>query len=178
MHAGSFDPLFNPSFGTWLFVIAALGVAVYVTREVAAEEDGPDRVLRPLLAGVALVLLFGLLTGETSDTFHQQAARAGLRGDGAAAEDARRVGGLAISVLWTVFATGLLAGGLGLRSHALFYSAYGLFALTAAKVVVWDLASFSIGYRMLSFLALALLLMAGAYLNLRFRERMAEPQAT
>jgi hypothetical protein len=28
-------------------------------------------------------------------------------------------------------------------------------------------------YRMLSFLALALLLMAGAYLNLRFRERLA-----
>jgi len=178
LHPGGFDPLFNPSFGTWLFVIAALGVAVYVTRDVAGEEDGPDRVLRPLLAGVALVLLFGLLTGETSDTFHQQAARAERRGDAAAAEDARRVGGLAVSVLWTVFATSLLAGGLGLRSHALFYSAYGLFALTAAKVVVWDLASFSIGYRMLAFLALALLLMAGAYLNLRFRERMADPQVT
>jgi uncharacterized membrane protein len=178
LHAGSFDPLFNASFGTWLFVIATLGMAVYVTQDVAAEEDGPDRALRPLLAGVALVLLFGLLTGETSDTFHQQAARAELRGDLTAAEDARRVGDLAVSVLWTVFATGLLAAGLALRSHALFYSAYFLFAVTSAKVIAVDLAHSSIGYRLLSFLALALLLLAGAYLNLRFRERMARPEPT
>ena len=61
-----------------------------------------------------------------------------------------------MSVLWTVFATGLLAGGLALRNRALFYSAYGLFALTAGKVVFWDLQTFSIPYRMLSFLALGL----------------------
>jgi uncharacterized membrane protein len=82
-----------------------------------------------------------------------------------------------VSVLWTVFATALLAGGLALRNHPLFYSAYALFALTAGKVVFWDLQSFSLPYRMLSFLALALLLTAGAYLNLRFRERLATREA-
>jgi len=40
------------------------------------------------------------------------------------------------------------------------------------KVVAVDLATLGAVYRMLSFLALALLLMAGAYLNLRFRERL------
>jgi len=39
-------------------------------------------------------------------------------------------------------------------------------------VVVWDLQAFSLPYRMFSFLALGLLLMAGAFLNLRFRERL------
>jgi uncharacterized membrane protein len=125
---------------------------------------------------VALALLFGVLTSETSGTFAQQAARADRAGDVLAAQDARRVGGLAVSVLWTVFATGLLAAGLALRSHPLFYSAYALFALTSGKVVFWDLQSFSIPYRMLSFLALALLLTAGAYLNLRFRERLARQE--
>jgi len=181
VHADPFDPVFNAGFGTWMFVIAALGVALVLTREVADDAanaaNAADRALRPVLATVALALLFGVLTSETSGTFAQQAARADRAGDLLAAQDARRVGGLAVSVLWTVFATGLLAAGLGLRNHPLFYSAYALFALTAGKVVFWDLQAFSIPYRMLSFLALALLLTAGAYLNLRFRERLARQES-
>ena len=178
LHSGPFDPVFNAEFATWMFVIASLGVALLLTREGADEEAATlDRALRPVLATVALVLLFSVLTGETSGTFAQRARSADRAGDFLAAQDARRVGGLAVSVLWTVFATGLLAGGLGLRNHPLFYSAYGLFALTAGKVVFWDLQTFSIPYRMLSFLALALLLTAGAYLNLRFRERLTRREA-
>lgn len=177
LHAGPFDPVFNRGFGTWIFAIAALGVALFLTRELAADESAPDRLVRPLMATLALVLLFGVLTAETSGTFDQQARRASAAGDLAAVQVARRVGGLAVSVLWTVFATGLLGAGLGLRNHPLFYAAYGLFALTAAKVVLWDLQTFSVPYRMLAFLALALLLTAGAYLNLRFRERLARREA-
>jgi hypothetical protein len=177
LHHGPFDPVLNAEFATWMFVIASLGAALLLTRETADDEAAPDRALRPVLATVALVLLFGVLTSETSATFAQQAMRADRAGDLLAAQDARRVGGLAVSVLWTVFATGLLAGGLGLRNHPLFYAAYGLFALTAGKVVFWDLQTFSIPYRMLSFLALALLLTAGAYLNLRFRERLTRREA-
>jgi uncharacterized membrane protein len=171
-HTGPFDPVFNAGFATWMFVIASLGVALLITRDVGGDTETPDHALRPVLAAVALLLLFGVLTSETSGTFTQQAWRADRAGDVLAAQDARRIGGLAVSVLWTVFATALLAGGLALRNHPLFYSAYGLFALTAGKVVFWDLQSFSLPYRMLSFLALAVLLTAGAYLNLRFRERL------
>ena len=176
-HTGPFDPVFNAGFATWMFVIASLGLALLITRDVGEDASAPDRVLRPLLATVALLLLFGLLTSETSGTFAQQAIRADRAGDLMAAQDARRVGGLAVSVLWTVFATALLAGGLAVRNHPLFYSAYALFALTAGKVVFWDLQTLSIPYRMLSFLALALLLTAGAYLNLRFRERLLRREA-
>jgi uncharacterized membrane protein len=175
LHPGGFTPVFNPAFGTWLLVIGALGAALLVTREARRQKLAPDQQLWPILACLALVLLFGLLTAETADAFRQRATLAQAGGDLAAAEGARRGGGLAVSVLWTVFATALLSAGLFARSHALFYSAYGLFALTAAKVVMWDLAQFSLPYRMLSFLALALLLLAGAFLNLRFRERLAPP---
>jgi hypothetical protein len=177
LHPAAFEPVLNPTFATWMFVIASLGVALLISGEAAAEASAPDAAVRPLLATVALLLLFGVLTAETSGTFDQRAVRAARAGDAAAAQDARRVGGLAVSVLWTVFATGLLAGGLGLRNHALFYAAYALFALTAGKVVFWDLQSFSVPYRMLAFLALALLLTAGAYLNLRFRERLSGREA-
>ena len=92
-----------------------------------------------------------------------------------AAVRAGRQGGLAVSVLWTSFATGLLAAGLGIRSRPLFYAAYALFAATAGKVVLVDLATLPTLYRMLSFLALCVFLLAGAWLNLRFRERLTGP---
>jgi uncharacterized membrane protein len=40
-----------------------------------------------------------------------------------------------------------------------------------------DLATLPTLYRMLSFLALGVLLLAGAWLNLRLRERLAAPPA-
>jgi uncharacterized membrane protein len=172
LHAGAFRPFVNPAFGTWLAVIAALAAALLVTRRARAAGQEPDSAVGPAAAAVAIALLFGLLTGETGATFDQRRRLAELAGDPAAAETARRAAGLAISVLWTVFATALLAAGLAARNRPLFYASYALFAVTAAKVVGWDLDTFSAPYRMLAFLVLGLLLMAGAYLNLRFRQRL------
>jgi uncharacterized membrane protein len=172
LHSGAFRPVFNPAFGTWIAVIAALGVAMWIARAPRRERHPLDATVGPLLGGLAILLLFGALNGETRATFAQRQLEADRLGDAEASQAARRVGGLAVSVLWTIFATGLLAAGLAARSRALFYAAYGLFALTAGKVVLWDLEDFSVPYRMLAFLALGLLLMAGAYLNLRFRQRL------
>jgi uncharacterized membrane protein len=157
LHEGpSFTPVLNPAFGTWLAVVLAFAGAFFMLRR-ARPNTALDRAMGPGVATVALGLLLTLLTMETEDVFKTRA---------------RLAGQLALSVLWTLFATGMLAGGLALRSRPLFYSAYALFAATAVKVVAVDLATLGAVYRMLSFLALALLLMAGAYLNLRFRERL------
>ena len=177
LHEGAFRPVFNPVFGTWLVVVAALGVAMWVARAPRRELHPLDATVGPFLGGLAILLLFGVLNGETRATFAQRRLEADRLGDIAASQAARRVGGLAVSVLWTIFATGLLAAGLAARSRALFYAAYGLFALTAGKVVLWDLEDFSVPYRMAAFLALGVLLMAGAYLNLRFRQRLLPPPA-
>ncbi len=77
------------------------------------------------------------------------------------------MGGLAVSVLWGSFATSLLAIGLWARNRPLFYTAYALFAVTAGKVVLVDLAQLQTLYRILSFLVRGILLMAGAYLESR-----------
>ena len=172
LHDGAFRPFANPAFGTWLAVILLLAAAVRLTRDARRQPRSLDHALRVLTAMAAVVLLFGLLTGETQQTFAQRAAVARDAGDTAASESARLAGGLAVSVLWTAFATGLLAMGLGVRSRSFFYSGYALFAVTSAKVVMWDLATLETVYRMLSFLALGALLLAGAYLNLRFRQRL------
>jgi uncharacterized membrane protein len=165
-----FTPVFNPEFGTWLFVISVLGAAVWLRSRAPAPDA--ERLAVPALSTLAIVLLFGLLSGETMSTFEVRARMAALAVDEEAARSATLAGRLALSVLWTAFATGLLAAGLALRNRPLFYAAYALFAVTAFKVVLVDLATLHALYRMLSFLALALLLLAGAFLNLRFRERL------
>jgi uncharacterized membrane protein len=174
LHPEPFTPILNAAFLTWLFVIAALALARRLARSVGDDSiDWLDGAAALVLGPLTLVLLLGLLSHETTAYFGHAAQAASSRGDGDAVLRARRQGGLALSVLWTLFATGLLAAGLGLRSLPLFYTAYALFALTAAKVVVVDLATLPTLYRMLSFLALGVLLLAGAWLNLRFRERLA-----
>jgi uncharacterized membrane protein len=177
LHPADFTPLVNPAFGTWLAVIVALAGAHALARRVPESEEVPwlDGAAGLVLAPLGLVLLFGLLTVETQSAFSHASRAAALSGDADAAVRAGRQGGLAVSVLWTVFATGLLAAGLGMRSRPLFYAAYALFAVTAGKVVLVDLATLPTLYRMLSFLALGVLLLAGAWLNLRFRERLMAP---
>ncbi len=177
LHPADFTPLLNPAFGTWLAVILALAAAHSLVRRVPESEGVPwlDGAAGLVLAPLGLVLLFGLLTVETQSAFSHAARAAALSGDAEAAVRAGRQGGLAVSVLWTLFATGLLAAGLGMRSRPLFYAGYALFAVTAGKVALVDLATLPTLYRMLSFLALGVLLLAGAWLNLRFRERLTGP---
>ncbi len=162
LHAGAFRPVLNPVFGTWLAVIAAFGAALWVTRSLRQSRHPLDAAVGPIVGALAIALLFGVLNGETRATFAQRRMEAERVGNAAASDAARRISGLAISVLWTIFATGLLAAGLAARSRSLFYAAYALFAITAGKVVLSDLEDFSVPYRMFAFLALGLLLMAGA----------------
>lgn len=176
--AGVFRPFLNPAFGTWLGGLVALGLALRLLRAADAALSGAERGLRAVLAATLVVLLFGALSGETGAAFQQLERLARAAGDAAAAARAELAGGLALSLLWTLYATGLLALGLAVRSRGLFYTAYLLFAVTAAKVVLWDLATLRALYRVLSFLALGLLLLAGAWLNLRFSARLRKEVAS
>ncbi len=173
LHAGEFRPVLNPAFATWLAVIAALGVALQLTKETRARDGERDRWAGPVVATVLLILLFGVLTAETRGAFAQREAIATRAADTAAVQEARLMGGLAVSVLWSAFATALLAAGLAARNRPLVYTAYALFAVTAGKVALVDLAELETLYRILSFLILGVLLMAGAFLSIRFRERLS-----
>jgi len=174
--ADAFTPVANPAFGVWMAVIAVLVAARFVAMPAARAAGTPtlEKLAARALVPLAAVLLFALLTSETSATFGQLARQAFSANDAAGALAARRQGDLAVSVLWTAFATGLLAAGLAGRSRGLFYAGYALFAITAAKVVFVDLAQLPTLYRMVAFLVLGVLLLAGAWLNIRFRERLED----
>lgn len=166
LHDGPFTPLLNSSFGVWLFVLLAL---------VAATRFVPERNFRGAMSAASLGLLFLALTLETDASFGQLETTAFAARDAAAASDASLLGGLSISLLWGLFASGLLVAGLSLRNRPTFYAAYALFAITAAKVALLDLSSLRTIYRIVSFFALGVLLMLGAFLIMRFRDRMLPP---
>jgi len=79
----------------------------------------------------------------------------------------------AISVLWALFASGLMALGFARSNRPARYASFGLFGLTLAKVFLMDMAELRAIHRIVSFLILGLLLVVASFFYSRFRSRIA-----
>ena len=84
----------------------------------------------------------------------------------------RRIEVAGISVLWTLFAVGLMLIGVWMRRKAYRLSAIGLLIVTVLKVLAYDTAEVSTPYRILSCLVLGAMLVAISFLYYRFSERL------
>ena len=115
------------------------------------------------LYGIAIALLFIILSVETYLYFLGRIADA---------EKARWVAQMSLSVVWAVYAIGLLAVGFWrlVRSYRL--SALGIFGMTALKVVIVDMAKVEEVYRIVSFLVLGILMIGASYLYHRVEKRL------
>jgi hypothetical protein len=78
-------------------------------------------------------------------------------------------GQLQLSALWSLAGVAGLIAGLRLRDRAVRMGAWGLLALAVGKVFLYDLAALTSIYRVASFLALGVLLLAGALAYQRMR---------
>ncbi|QDT56299.1 hypothetical protein Pan44_43520 [Caulifigura coniformis] len=79
-----------------------------------------------------------------------------------------RLGG--ISILWSLFALGLLLRGIIYREKAIRVTALLLFTTVAFKVFLVDLARLEALYRIAAFIILGILILCGSLLYLKFRE--------
>jgi hypothetical protein len=86
---------------------------------------------------------------------------------------AYRAGQMSVTVIWGVYAVGLLVIGFWRRVRALRLAGLGLFALAAAKLVLVDLTGMQDIYRIVSFVALGLLMVAASYLYHRLERRLS-----
>ena len=77
-----------------------------------------------------------------------------------------------ISVLWTLFAVGLMLIGVWMRRKAYRLSAIVLLIVTVLKVLAYDTAEVSTPYRIVSCLVLGAMLVAVSFLYYRFSERL------
>lgn len=109
-------------------------------------------------AGLALVFVYTTLELNTFLNAYVPGLRAG-----------------ALSVLWSLFALAFVLAGILRGITPLRYVGLVLFAITAAKVFLSDFARLDPVYRIVAFIALGLLLLAGSFVYLRFRIRFQTP---
>jgi hypothetical protein len=77
-----------------------------------------------------------------------------------------------ISVLWALYAIGLMIVGVVKNIEILRKCSFGLFGLTILKVVLIDMSNVSTPFRIISFVVLGLMLMGSSYLYHRYRSRI------
>ena len=119
-----------------------------------------DARIATIMAGAAGVYLLSI---GTVDLF--QANLGGAIG----LDELQKQAQVALSVLWAVLGVAGFVIGLVRQSSNARLFGLGLLALVTGKVFIIDLAALDVAYRVLSFLALGLLLLGAAYLASRFQ---------
>jgi uncharacterized membrane protein len=108
-----------------------------------------------LLGTAALALLFLFVTLEANTLFTVFMER-------------MRLGG--ISIVWSLFALGLLLRGIIFREKPIRVAGLALFTIVAFKVFLLDLARLEALYRISALIILGILILCGSLLYLKFRE--------
>jgi uncharacterized membrane protein len=148
---------FNARFGAYMLLTACFGVALWAARTYKTEIAGQERMEIGIYAVAINVYALIALSVEFWDYF----GRTGTRPDAALAQH------LALSVLWTAYAMGLLFWGVQKKSAVLRWQSLVLFGLVVVKVFIYDLSFLERAYRILSFFVLGAVLLGVSFLYQR-----------
>lgn len=157
--------VFNARFGTYLLAIAILGAIV-----AASSRTAPDLGISFVhLAAIGLNLLALLaLTLEARDFYAAQITAGYTLGPGASQnfryEQLEFARNFSYSVIWLLYGAGLMLFGFWRRSAFVRWQALALIAFTIGKVFVFDVSGLQQGYRIVSFIALGVVLMGISYI--------------
>ena len=141
--------------------LGAVAIAAAVVGWRGLRFAGRDREVLIGLAGATLVYLasIGIVSLFQPGTVEVQEGALTVREQGQAI----------LSAFWSVLGLGLLWAGLRRDERAWRLAGFGLLAVAVAKVFAYDMAALQAEYRVLSFVVLGLLLLAGAYAYQRMR---------
>jgi len=156
--------LFNQRFAAYAVFVVSLAAALYeARREWSSLGDNEHGIFAVLAVAINVFSLLGLSL-EFWDYFGR-AATAGV--------ESSLAQHLALSVLWTIYATGLILLGVKRQSPLLRWQALALYGLVAGKVFIYDSSYLERFYRILSFLILGIVLVVVSFLYQRkiLRER-------
>ena len=149
--------LFNARFGAYMLSIACFGVALWAAKTYKTDIAGQERMEIGFYAVAINVYALIALSVEFWDYF----GRTGTVLDAALAQH------LALSVLWTAYAMGLLFWGVQKKSAVLRWQSLVLFGLVVVKVFIYDLSFLERAYRILSFFVLGAVLLGVSFLYQR-----------
>ncbi len=130
--------------------------ALYGCALMARKAYGKDA---PVIYGTFAFMLFIVLNVETSSFFHEYVPSARFA---------------SISVLWTLFSVVMMVKGFKKNSPRLRAVALVLFAITLAKVFMFDMSKVDTPYRILSFMILGVVMIGTSYLYYRFKDKIIQ----
>jgi uncharacterized membrane protein len=150
--------LFNQRFAAYAVLILCFSVVVYAAREQASSVGRDELNALGVFAVAINVFALIALSLELWDHF---GSHAGLGIDSGLAQH------LALSLLWTTYASGLIALGVKRESALLRWQALALFGLVVVKVFFYDSSYLDKFYRIVSFFILGLVLLTVSFLYQR-----------
>ena len=150
--------LFNERFATYAILIASLAAVLYAARDCLSDIRSEERGLLGLVAVAINVLALLALSLELWDHYGRQY---GLGIDTGLAQH------LSLSLLWTLYASALIAFGIQRKSAPLRWQALVLFGTVVVKVFIYDSSYLDRLYRIVSFLILGLVLLVVSFLYQR-----------
>jgi uncharacterized membrane protein len=172
--------IFNRTLAAFAMFVAAIYVVVR-TYARWGEAFAEASIVRPVATVVANILAIVALSAQAAGYYDARSAEE-LRRAGAAAFDSKLsvssglrnlelAKQLSLSVIWALYASGLLIAGRGHRLRLLRLMGLGLLSLTTLKVFFWDLSSLDRIYRIISFIMLGAILLVVSY----FYQRSQQP---
>ena len=155
--------LANVRFGACLLVVTAAAAEAWTMRRAAKSDQAQEMVFAIAFLIAALVGLLALLSTEVY-TFCVDVI--------AEPTGAQRAGQMSITLVWSVYAAGLLWAGFWRRWRWVRWGGLGLFGLAALKLVLADLTFLKDVYRIVAFLVLGVLMLAASYFYHRLEKRL------
>jgi uncharacterized membrane protein len=150
--------LFNERFAAYDVLIICFGAVLYAAREHAVSVGSDER---NALGVFAVAVNFYALMALSLELWDHFGSHAGLGIDSGLAQH------LALSLLWTAYASGLIALGVNRQSALLRWQALALFGLVVGKVFFYDSSYLERFYRIVSFFILGLVLLVVSFLYQR-----------
>lgn len=157
--------LFNPRFVAYLVMIACFGIALWSARSHTSSVAGQERIEIGIFAIAINIYALIALSGEFWDYF----------GRASTLTEATLAQHLALTVLWTAYASALLFLGIQKGSGLLRWQSLALFGLAVGKVFLYDLGFLDRGYRIFSFFVLGAVLLAVSFL---YQRRLAREKGS
>src|SRR5690606_1148767 len=168
-----YDPiaLYTPVLNVRFLMLALIALAVYITgRWLRGEKKFHVKGLSIVISVVIGIVLFQMLTAETLD-YCRQAAHL-MEEQGPSPEEIYRLSNreqLTLSMVWIFYSLALMAVGIWRRKQGARMMAFGLLGLTVLKIFLFDLSFLETLYRIISFIALGLILIGFSYVYSRYK---------
>lgn len=169
--------ILNQTLAAFALLVAALWLVarIYGRSGEKFEEASTMRTVAIVAANLlAIVALSAQAAGYYDARIAEEIRVVAAGGSSASGEPLRNLGlakQLSLSVIWGLYASGMLIAGQVRRLRVLRVMALALLSITTLKVFLWDLSSLDRVYRIISFIMLGAILLVVSYFYQRRQQR-------